>query len=93
MSKDDAIYTMQNFNFILVLYFFSLYIKISETTHYQWHWETMLKRIKIYYQNKKEVLRKRAKNKYRELSQEDENAKRSRYRDLSEKEKEKLKEY
>ena len=44
--------------------FFSLYIKMSETTYYQRNRETMLKRAKDYYQNKKEVLRERAKNKY-----------------------------
>ena len=61
---------------------------MSETTYYQRNKETMLKRSKDCYQNKKEVLRERAKNKYRELSEEDKNMKReygrNRY-DMSEK--------
>ena len=100
MSKDDAINVMKNVNLnekVDHYIFFSLYIKMSETTYYQRNRETMLKRAKDCCQNKKKVLRERAKNKYRELSEEDKNIKReygkNRYHNMSEKEKQKLKEY
>ena len=43
--------------------FFSLYIKISETTYYQRNRETILNRAKDYYQNSKEVLKDKASDK------------------------------
>ena len=48
MSKDDAIRIMNNF--------FSLYIKVSETTYCQRNRETILNRVKEYYENDKERL-------------------------------------
>ena len=45
-------------------------------THYQRNSETVLNRVKDYYENNKKVLREKVKNKYRELSEEEKHIKR-----------------
>ena len=65
---------VDHYNFF---FFFSLCIKMSETTYCQRNRETIVMRAKDYDQNKKEVLKERVKNKYRELSEEDKNIKKS----------------
>ena len=56
--------------------FFSLYIKLDNTTYYQKNREIILNRAKNHYENDKERLREQARNKYRNLSGEDKNKKR-----------------
>ena len=77
--------------------FFSLHIKISETTYYQRNKETKLNRAKDYCENNTEVLRDKARHKSSELSEEDKNIKRqygrNRFKNISEEEKERLKKY
>ena len=64
------------------LLFFSLYIKMSETTYCQRNRETILNRAKEYYKNDKERLAEKQKDKSRKLSEEEKNIKREheRYR-------------
>ena len=64
-----------------VLYFFLLYIKMSECnsiecnsvelTYYQRNWDMILNRAKDYYENDKKGLREQARDKYRNLSEEE----------------------
>ena len=51
-----------------LLFIFSLYKKINNTTYYQRNREIILNRVKDYYENDKERLREEARNKYRNLS-------------------------
>ena len=70
MSKDDAINIMKNSDLKkkwVIIIFFSLFIKMSETIYYKRNRETVLNRTNDYYKNKKEKLRENARNKYREL--------------------------
>ena len=82
-SKGDAMRIMNNSNLnekSRSLWFFLLYIKMSETTYYQINRETTLNR-----------LREQARNKYRELSEEEKSIKReygrNRYHNMSKKRK------
>ena len=78
MSKDDAINIMKKSSLKKERYynFFSLYVKMSETTFYKRNRETVLNRAKCYYKNNKEELKEKARNKYRELYDEEKNIKR-----------------
>ena len=53
------------------LLFFSLYIKMSETTYCQRNRETILNRAKEYYKNNKERITEKQKDKSRKLSEEE----------------------
>ena len=99
-SKDDAINIMKNTDLKKKMdyyRFFSLYIKMSKTNYYEMNRETVLNRVKDYYENNKEVLREKARNKYRELPEEEKNTKkeygRNRYHNIPEEKKQTLKEY
>ena len=79
------------------LFYFSLYIKINNTTYYQRNREIILNRAKDYYENDKKRLREQARDKYRNLSEEDKKKKReygkNRYHNMREEKRQKLKEY
>ena len=99
-SKDDAINIMKNTDLKKKMdyyRFFLLYIKMSKTNYYEMNRETVLNRVKDYYENNKEVLREKARNKYRELPEEEKNTKkeygRNRYHNIPEEKKQTLKEY
>ena len=74
-----------------------VYIKMSETTHYQRNRNVIFNRAKDYYKNNKEILRDNARDKYRNLSEEETNKKReygkNKYHNMSTEKKQKLKEY
>ena len=80
-----------------LLFFFSLYIKMNNTTYYQRNRYVPLNKAKEYYKNNNERLKKQARDKYRSLSEEDNNKKReygkNRYHNMFEEKKQKLKEY
>ena len=69
----------------------------ADLTYYQRNRDTILNRVKDYYENEKERLRRQARDKYRNLSEEEKNKKReygkNRYRNMSEEKKQRLKEY
>ena len=54
-------------------FFFSLHIKMDNTTYYQRHRDVALNKAKEYYKNNNERLKKQARDKYRNLSEEDKN--------------------
>ena len=101
MSKDDAISIMNNFSLNeetgSLSIFFSLHLKINETTYYERNRDVILNRAKYYYEYNKGLLREKAKNKYRELSEEEKNIRReygrNRYHNMSKEKKQRLKEY
>ena len=51
--------------------FFSLYIKMNNTTYYQRNRDVIINKKKDYYKNNKEKLREQARGKYRNLSEEE----------------------
>ena len=60
------------------LYFFLLYIKMSEIadlTYYQKNWNAILSKAKDYYKNNKERLMEQARDKYKSLPEEEKNKK------------------
>ena len=74
MSQNDAINIMKHSNLnekSWSLQFFSLYIKISETTYYTRNRAIMLNRAKYYYRNDKERLRNNARHKHQNLREEE----------------------
>ena len=74
MSKNDAINTMKSSNLNEKsgsLYFFLLYLKMSDTTYYQRSRDIILNIPKDYYKNDKKRLRDTARDKYRNLSEEE----------------------
>ena len=99
MSKREAKKLMTNSNLIdkKVVLFFSLCIKMDNTSYYQRNRDIALNKAKEYYKNNNERLKKQARDKYRNLSEEDNNKKReygkNRYHNMSEKKKQKIKEY
>ena len=102
MSKREAKILMTNSDLIdkkkvYYKFFFSLYIKMDNTTYYQRNRDVALNKAKEYYKNNNERLKKRARDKYRNLSEEDKNKKReygkNRYHNMPEENKQKLKEY
>ena len=92
ISKDDAINMINNHSLITkIKIFFSLYIKMNNTTYYQRN------KAKEYYENNEERFRDQARNKYKNLSEEDKNKNKeygnNRYHNISEEKKQKLKEF
>ena len=103
MTKREAKKLMTDSNLIdkksvfFLKTFFSLCIKMDNTTYYQRNRDIALNKAKEYYQNNNKRLKKQAKDKYRNLSEEDKNKKRvygkNRYHDMPEEKKQELKEY
>ena len=76
MSKREAKILMTNSDLIdkkkvYYKFFFSLYIKMDNTTYYQRNRDVALNKAKEYYKNNNKRLKKQAKDKYRNLSEED----------------------
>ena len=77
--------------------FFSICIKIDNTSYYQRNGDIALNKAKEYYKNNNKRLKKQARDKHRNLFEEDKNKKReygkNRYHNMPEEKKQKLKEY
>ena len=102
MTKREAKKLMTDSNLIdkksvfFLKTFFSLCIKMDNTTYYQRNRDIALNKAKKYYKNNNKRLKKQERDKYRNLSEEDKNKKKygkNRYHNMSEEKKQELKEY